>query len=141
MTIASIAESIMLKLIGTSQFGMGYIGETRGRHPNEGTSNLIMEVGFVDQATDLLNYIRILDDFPYSGILAIQYLRPAQLQPIVDMDQASDDGWHIFHLYRQSPGTAGFQIDDNPVEIVTTNVPTIDLRPFLMSYGNTVINL
>ncbi len=56
--------------------------------------------------------------------------------PIVDMDQASDDGWHIFHLYRQSPGTAGFQIDNNPVEIVTTNVPTIDLRPFLMSYSS-----
>ena len=33
-------------------------------------------------------------------------------------------------------GTAGFQIDNNPVEIVTTNVPTIDLRPFLMSYSS-----
>ena len=36
---------------------MGYIGKTSGRHPNEGTSNLIMEVGFIDQATAFLNDI------------------------------------------------------------------------------------
>ncbi len=47
--------STNVRINGTSQFGMGYIGETRGRHPNEGTSNLIMEVGFIDQVTAFLN--------------------------------------------------------------------------------------
>ena len=41
----------------------GYIGETRARHPSQGTNGLIMEVGLV-AGTDFLEGMRILDDFP-----------------------------------------------------------------------------
>jgi hypothetical protein len=47
-----------------------------------------------------------------------------------------DTDWHTFRAYRLSPATAGLQIDNNPVEIVTTAVPTVDLPAFLMSYGS-----
>jgi uncharacterized repeat protein (TIGR01451 family) len=47
-----------------------------------------------------------------------------------------DTDWHTFRAYRFSPATAGFQIDENPVETVSTEVPTVDLPAFLMSYGS-----
>ena len=53
------------------------------------------------------------------------------------MNQTADTDWHIFKLYREeSPITANFQIDDTPVETVTTGVPTVNLPFFLMSYGS-----
>ena len=48
----------------------------------------------------------------------------------------ADPDWHILRTYRLSPDVAGFQIDDNPAETDTADVPTIDLPAFLMSYGS-----
>ena len=53
----------------------------------------------------------------------------------VDMAQTADQNWHVFHLFRESPNIAGFQIDTNTIEIVNTNVPTMNLPLFLMSFG------
>ena len=42
-----------------------------------------------------------------------------------------------FRVFRNNDGTAGFRIDDNPVETTSENVPTVTMPMFLMSYGNT----
>ena len=51
------------------------------------------------------------------------------------MGQAADNEWHTFRIFRQSPGTAGFQIDDNPTETVSEYVPTNDIPPYIDLYG------
>jgi hypothetical protein len=50
------------------------------------------------------------------------------------MAQSADQQWHTFRVYRKSPNVAVFQIDENPVEEVSSNVPTSNLPVFLMSY-------
>ena len=123
-----------IRIDGKTQFGMNYIGETRARHPNQGTVNMIGEVGFVEGNW---NTVRILDDYPSTTNWQRQAKLTDQADVFVNMQQTSDKSWHIFRLYRQSPGTAGFQIDNNTVETVGANVPTGNLAPFLMSFGNT----
>ena len=52
----------------------------------------------------------------------------------------SNQDWHVFHVFRETPDIAGFQIDNQAVETTTgtanTSVPTSNIPPFLMSYGN-----
>ena len=128
------ATGTYVKINATSSFGMDYMGETRAYHPNQGTQNLIAEVGF--EAANW-NTVRIVDDFTLG---TTYWQRQAKLsgQPDIwaNMAQTADPNWHIFHTYRQSPDIAGFQIDNHPVETVNTGVPTMNLPPFLMSYGN-----
>ncbi len=133
LTLNSPSESGYAKITGQKSFGMNYIGETRGYHPNQGTQNLIAEAGFADANW---NTVRIVDDF---ALGTTYWQRQAKLagQPDVftNMAQTADQNWHVFHLSRLSPNFAGFQIDKNPAENVSTNVPTVSLPPFLMSYG------
>jgi len=133
LTLFSPSESGYAKIAGQKSFGMNYIGESRTYHPNQGTQNLIAEAGFADANW---NTVRIVDDF----LLGTTYWqRQAKLagQPDVftNMAQTADQSWHVFHISRLSPNFAGFQIDKNPAENVNTNVPTVNLPPFLMSYG------
>ncbi len=112
---------------------MNYISETRGYHPDQGIQNKIAETGFADASW---NTVRIVDDF----LLGTTYWqRQAKLAGGADlfenMAQLADQNWHVFHISRLSPNIAGYQIDDNPIETVNTNVPTVNLAPFLMSYG------
>ena len=131
-----------IRINGSAEFGLnyaggntGYVSETRARHPDQGTQNLIMELGLAS-GTDFLNSIRIIDDFPS----VTNWQRNAQAgsaTSVINMNQLADDAWHIFRVFRQeSPLTAGFQIDNTAVETVTTGVPTGSLPQFLMSYGN-----
>ena len=123
------------RISGTSSFGMNYIGETRASHPTTAAPMVIGEVGF---ASSDFTTVRIVDNFK----LGTQFWqRQAKIAPATDdqhifynMAQEADPNWHIFRVYRQSPNVAGFQIDDNPVETTTANVPTSSLPPFLMSY-------
>ncbi len=132
------ASGTYVKINAQSSFGMDYMGETRAYHPNQGTSLLIAEVGFENNNW---NTVRIVDDFMLGTTF---WQRQAKLsgQPDawVNMAQTADPNWHVFHIYRQSPNIAGFQIDDNPTETTTgdggTSVPTMNLPPFLMSYGS-----
>ncbi len=136
LTLHSLSTTGYIRITGRTPFGMNYIGETRARHPDQGTANMIAEVGFA--ATDW-STIRIVDDF----MLGTTYWqRQAKLagqtdvsNPFYNMAQAADQEWHIFKLFREGTNTAGFQIDNNPVETTTDNVPTNALPPFLMSYG------
>ncbi len=149
-TQASVAGGVLtltgstgyVRINGTTPFSLayaggntGYIGETRASHPDQGTQNLIMEIGFAS-GTDFLNNIRIVDDFPS----ITNWQRNAQAgsaTTVVNMNQPADDDWHTFRLFRQeSPLTAGFQIDNTPVETVIAGVPSGNLPMFLMSYGN-----
>jgi len=129
------ATGTYAKINAQSSFGMDYMGETRAYHPNQGTPLLIAEVGF---EANSWNTVRIVDDFELG---TTYWQREAKLtgqsSAFINMAQTADQNWHIFHIYRESPDIAGFQIDDNPVETVNnTSVPTMNLPPFLMSYGN-----
>ena len=50
-----------MRILGQASFGMDYINETYGYHPDQGTTNLIAETGFADANW---NTVRIVDDFP-----------------------------------------------------------------------------
>jgi len=121
-----------INIIARKWCSMDYIQESRARHPNQGSGNNAGEVGFSDYAW---NVCRVMD----SGS-STYWLRHNQLagspQSATDMAQTADPNWHIFSVYRQNPNIAGFRIDDNPIETTSTNVPTVILPPFLMSYDN-----
>jgi hypothetical protein len=133
LTLTSPSATDYLRISGQKSFGMNYMGETRAYHPNQGTLNMIAEVGFTDPTW---NTIRIVDDFAL-GITYWQKQSKLAGQPDIftNMAQAADQNWHVFHVFSESSGIAGFQIDKNLAETVNTNVPTMNLPPFLMSYG------
>ena len=139
------ATATYVRLNGLKSFGMNTISETRAYHPDQGTHEMIGEVGMAQAGsggTGLSNSVRIVDDFKIlGGVPSTMYWQRqanngAAGDPFVNMAQRSDRDWHVFSVYRQSSGIAGFQIDDNPVETTTELVPTVNLVPFLMSYGN-----
>ena len=129
--------SYKTRIFANTSFGMDYIEETRARHLDQGTPSQIMQVGFVTfgfeystkiqdndpEFRDFTHWLRYAS-FPGAGNY---YVEP--------MGQAADNEWHTFRVFRQSPGTAGFQIDDNPTETVSENVPTIDIPPYIDLYG------
>ena len=133
-SLTMTATTTYVRVDGTTPIGLGYVGETRARHPSQGTNNMIMEIGFA--ASGFTNYLRIVDDFPSITNWQRQSSSAGITDGLIDMSQTSDKNWHVFRVYRNSSGTAGFQIDNNPVETVSTNVPTMNLPPFLMSYGS-----
>jgi len=127
LTMTSTSNSNYVRINGTSSFGFNYIGETRARHPNPPAANMIVEYGF---ATSVTNFdLRITDNFVALG----------RWQRYVGTDSASfgpptDTDWHIYKIFRESPGTAGFMIDAASAT-VTAGVTTLNLQPFLMAYG------
>jgi len=129
------ASGTYVRIDGSTFVGTGYLGETYARHPNQGTNNMIMEAGFIQGAFS--NTLRIADDFP--SITHWQRQNKTSTtsgDPWVNMAQTSDQGWHTFRVYRESDGSAGFQIDNNTIETVSTDVPTLPMAPFLMSFGS-----
>jgi hypothetical protein len=114
-------------------FGMNYIVEAHAQHPQQGVLNMIAQVGLVDSAFG--NRVRIVDDYPTS---TATWEKQAELSGQPDsnwsaMAEAADQQWHVFSVYRLSSDVAGFQIDGNKVESVTSDVPTTSLSAFLMS--------
>ena len=111
---------------------MNYISETRAQTQHNAT--VYTGVGFTD--CNGINAISIADsyfDWPGEAPWRRQATRTGE--NYFDMNQTADTDWHIFRLYRESPGTAGFQIDNTLTETTSTNVPTGNLLPFLLSYG------
>lgn len=138
------ATSTFVRLNGLKSFGMNYLSETRAYHPDQGTDQIVAEVGMAQSGSGGtgLNYsVRIVDDFKtIGGVPSTMYWqRQANnggTDDFVNMAQRSDRNWHVFKAYRQSPDIAGFQIDNNPVETTNAKVPTTNLVPFLMAYGS-----
>lgn len=126
--------AVYVRIDAESEFGIGYVGETRGQHPDQGTENLIAEAGF---ATGWTDFLRIVDDFPSVTNWERQTLRTGGTEnDRTTMGVTADDGWHIFRVYRESTARARFQIDNQTIEDDYTNIPAIELPPFLMSYSN-----
>ncbi|MHC1731101.1 MAG: DUF2341 domain-containing protein [Bacteroidales bacterium] len=124
-----------IRINGTASYGMNYLTEARGYHPDQGTTNLIAEVGM---ATTLSYAVRIVDDFQ----LGTEFWQKQAINGGSDtwqnMAQPADQNWHVFKVWRTNvtgSNVAGFQIDETPAEGTTLPVPTIPLQPFLMSYG------
>lgn len=125
MILTGISGSYV-RINGNMPFGFGYLGETRGRHLNwPAVSMMIVEYGFGQQTGFDL---RLTDNYRWTNRYQ-RYVMTDSLSfgPLTDVD------WHTYGIYRESPGTAGFMID-NSVETVTSGVPTSLLYPFLISY-------
>jgi len=135
MTGTGITAGTYVRLDGRTAVGAGYVGETRARHPDQGTNNMIMEVGFA--ASGFTNAIRIVNDFPSVTNWQRQSISTGLTDGVQNMAQAADQDWHLFKIYRNNDGSAGFQVDDTQTETVTTNVPVVSMPQFLMSFGNT----
>ncbi len=135
MTATGNTTGTYVRLDGRVSVGPGYVGETRGRHPDQGTNNMIIEVGFA--ASGFTNTIRLVDDFPSVTNWQRQTITGGLTDGVLDMAQPADQNWHIFRIFRNSDGTAGFQVDNTPTETATTNVPVVSMPQFLMSFGNT----
>jgi hypothetical protein len=134
LTLYSPNDASFVRIFANNIFGMNYIIESRASHPDQGTQDLIAEVGFTNSGWSAA--VRIVDDFK-NGTLYWQRQARSTATPdeFINMAQTADPNWHIFRVFRQGTNTAGFQIDNNTIETTTTNVPTIVLSPFLMSYG------
>jgi len=133
------ANTTYVRLNANAGFSQGYLGETRGRHPTAGTFGRTIEAGFA-AAGGFTNILRIWD---YQiNATPFYWERQAAASPGSadinrNMAQLSNAASHTFRVYIQNDGSAGFQIDDNPIESVTAEfVPDGNVSPFLMSYGN-----
>jgi len=127
VTLTSASTSNYVKINATSDFGFNYIGETRARHPNTPAVNMIVEYGFSQSLTSF--ELRITDNFSTLG--RWQWYNQSFSD---NFGPATDTDWHIYSIYRQSPGTVGFMIGAS-LAVPTNPVPTADLSPFLMSFG------
>ncbi len=121
------------RILGNTPFAMDVISETRAQHLDQGTPGNIMQVGFVND--DFAYSTRIVDGHEDNLTHWQRQARDYWDEPVVTMNQTADVNWHVFSVYRQSPGTAGFRIDNNPFELQTSGVPTRELSPYLDSYG------
>ncbi len=116
------------KIDAIKEFDFGYIGETYGQHDNDipFVANEIIEYGFMHGSTYDL---RITDNYPtlnrYQRYIGDTY---------ANFGPAADNEWHLFGLYRRSPGTAGFRVDDSEVTY-SSSISTALLHPFLMAYA------
>jgi hypothetical protein len=133
LTLTATSTSFV-EITSVPTFGMNYIVEASAQHPQQGVLDMVAEVGLID--SDFGDIVRIVDDYPAS---TATWNRQAKLSGQADsnwnaMAEAADQQWHIFGVYRLSSNVAGFQIDQNPVESVTSNVPTSNLSAYLMSY-------
>jgi len=124
-----------IRINGTTSYGMNYLTEARAYHPDQGTVNMIAEVGM---ATTLSYAVRIVDDFQ----LGTEFWQKQAINGGSDswenMARPADRNWHVFKVWRTNvtgSNVAGFQIDETPAEGTTLPVPTIPLQPFLMSFG------
>ncbi len=134
LTLNSPSDASYIRIFGNTVFGMNYIIESRASHPDQGVQDLIAEVGFTDAGWSAA--VRIVDDFKLGTTYWQRQARnTASPDDFINMAQTADQGWHIFSVFRQGLNTAGFQIDNNPIETTNTIVPTVALSPFLMSYG------
>ncbi len=140
LTATGTAAGSYVKIQGQPSFGMDTMVEGYARHPQAGTVlDMISEIGLMGSGTSG-DKVRIADNFHNTAFWEKQAaLSSTSGDPWTQMNVAADTGWHTFRVYRNSgsPNTASFQIDSNAVETTTTTVPTSDLPPFLMSYGNT----
>jgi hypothetical protein len=137
LTLTATGSSF-IRITSRQSFGRDYLVEAHARHPQQGILNMVVEVGLIDASFG--DIVRIVDDFPASlPTSTVTWDRQAKLRGQSDtnwnaMAQVADQQWHTFRVYRQSPNVAGFQIDDNPVETISTSVPISNLPVFLMSY-------
>lgn len=134
LTLSSPSDANYIRIFANNTFGMNYIVEARASHPDQGTQDLIAEVGYADAGWNAA--VRIVDDFTLGTTYWQRQARNTSTPDnFINMAQTADPNWHIFRVFRQGTNAAGFQIDDHPIETTNVNVPTNQLSPFLMSFG------
>ena len=135
-----------IEMWGAPTIGTGTLLEAYARHPDAGLNagdnasypdetNTAGEVGY--KGSDWSNVIRMMD-YPDLEKYSMQASAGGTNSGYVDTAVDFDAAWHAYHIYRSDAGTAEFQIDDNAYEVLgPPYVPTIGIRPWLMSYART----
>jgi uncharacterized repeat protein (TIGR01451 family) len=143
LTITGLAgtSSGYVQLTGMPDIGPGTLLETHVRHLDAGLNagpeetNTAAEIGYKASPSDWENVIRFMD-YPDMTFWTLQAASGGVNSGYVDTGIPFDTDWHGIRLYRTLDGIAEFEIDDNPPELLgQPYVPTIDIRPWLMSYA------
>jgi uncharacterized repeat protein (TIGR01451 family) len=143
LTITGLAgtNSGYVQLSGTPDIGPGTLLESYGRHLDAGLdagpeeTNTAAEIGYKSSPSSWVDVIRLMD-YPDMIVWTLQASSGGQNSGYVDTSIPFDTGWHSFRFYRTLAGAVEFGIDDNSPEFLgPPYVPTIDIRPWLMSYA------
>jgi len=133
------SSSGYIEVWGSQAVGTDMSLEVYARHLDAGLNagpsetNTAGEMGF--KGGDWSNIIRVMD-YPDMSVYTIQSTSPGGTSDYVDTAVSFDTDWHTFRIRRTGTETVEFQIDDNPPESLgPPNVPTANLRPWLMSYA------
>jgi predicted GH43/DUF377 family glycosyl hydrolase len=136
LTAPGGAEQDLIELVGTAQFGPGTLLEAMARHPTaDGTGTSAAELGFGD--TGRANLMRLFDyndpnfqmNTAANGTGGTNYVSTSR-----PLDAAN---FLLHRIYRASDGEARLAMADDPETSLTTNIPTVDLPVWLMTYANT----
>ncbi len=111
-------------------FDFNFISETRGSHPTHGTTGLASQIGFWRSAYNIV----MISDYASEYWLRYTYIENVG-GSVIAMDQAADQNFHVFKVYRESPRIAGFQVDNNPAERQPSNIPTGLMSSIIQAYG------
>ena len=128
-----------VRMWGSTYIGTGTLLEARARNldaglnPGSVETNTAGEIGY--SGSNFNNIIRVMD-YPDLQKYTIQAAAGGVTSGYTDTLVDFDTAWHTYRIFRTATGTAEFQIDENtPQSLGSPYVPTIGLRPWLMSYA------
>ena len=130
--LASSTASINT-LQGRREFGIGYVAEFYCRSNNaDGGGNHAGEVGLIDISTSRTNAVRLFDNNVSTWIANTT---ASSSGTNLNMAQTIDGTYHTRRIAWVSPTSVLYQIDNNPWQQITTNIPVISLNPWLFVYA------
>lgn len=136
LVITQPASASSTKLTARSAFGTGTVVEINATHNTIGLGRS-MSVGFnIPGAFSLDGMLRIYGYQNDSGFWRKQAATSGTSSSVSNMLQAFDANPHEFRIFRNPSSSAGFQVDNNTIETVSSNIPTSNLNPFFFCYGS-----
>lgn len=121
-------------ILAKKAYAPGYAVDVRSTHPNaDGTGNHAAESGWSGQLPpSVTDTIRIYD---YNQTVWVKEADSGGSQTSSNMAQSIDTNVHTFTAAFVNLSDAQYQVDSNPVESLTTDVPQINVAPWVFVYG------
>jgi len=115
---------------GTRPVGVGSVIEVRNQRT--AVSGHAAEVGLGNSTRT--NVLRMFDLIASSTSWQ-KNATAANVSTETNMAQTVDNNWHTMRIAWVSSSLARFQVDSNPWEDITTNIPSVLLPPWLFAFG------